>query len=152
IVKVAVIRAQGGVPQDQVIVRDHNSPNDEALADHAEVDLGIGNVFYTLERCNAPAPAPCTEPAKLAFSVDDRVEETVMPDQTGRSLLDLVGIMTSVELFRDYENPHDQLIPLTERIRFADGPVFYTRSAHAKTTEIVVNGEKKTVPGHTLSY
>lgn len=152
VVKVSVVRAQADVPPDMVIVRDHNSPDDEVLADHGEIDCGKGNVLYTMPRCDARPPAPCAAPAKFAFSVDDRVEETIMEAQTARSLLELVGIVASVHLFRDYESPVDQPIGPGERIHFADGPVFYTRPAHATTTEIVVNGEKKAVDGHTLSY
>src|ERR1051326_2527015 len=70
-VKASVIRTQASVPESHVLVRDHNSPNDVVIDDDAEVDLSAGNVFYTLPRCDAQPRHGCTEPAKLAFFVDD---------------------------------------------------------------------------------
>lgn len=152
VVKESVLRAQAGVATDMVIVRDHNSPDDAVIADGAAIDLGEGNVFYLAPRCSSRPPTRCASPAKLAFSVDDKVEETIMGKQTTKSLLELVGIVTPVQLFRDRESPADELFGPNDRIEFVDGPVFYTRPAVAKVTEIIVNGQKKSVPGHTLSY
>jgi hypothetical protein len=45
ILNVTVIRAQAAIPTDQVIVRDHNSADDEVLRDAGEIDLVGGNVF-----------------------------------------------------------------------------------------------------------
>lgn len=152
-VPVSLLRHQGGIPSDRVLVRDHNSPDDEVLHDDAEFDAGAGNSLYTEARCDARPPAPCRAPAKLAFSVDDRVEETIVGRQTRDSLLALVGLTGDhIVLLRDYESPVDREIGPDDAIEFTDGPVFITRAKHVATTTIVVNMEKKTVPGDTLTY
>jgi hypothetical protein len=152
-VPVSLVRHQGGIPADHVLVRDHNSPDDEVLRDDAEFDCAAGNVLYTEARCNARPPAPCRSPAKLAFSVDDRVEETIVGRQTRESLLALVGINGDhVVLLRDYESPHDRAIGSDDVIEFTDGPVFITRLKHVDSITIIVNLERKTVPGDTLAY
>jgi hypothetical protein len=140
VVKVSVLRAQAGVPADQVIVRDHNSPDDEVLDDNGQVDLGKGNVFYTEPRCDAGQPAPCNTAAKLALSVDDRVEETLNHSQTGTTVLDLFGLDRDRALYRDYESPNDAIIKPDDPVRFVDGPVFYTRAPAPHTgLKIFVN-------------
>lgn len=152
-VPVSLLRHQGGVPSDQVLVRDHNSPDDEVLHDDAEFDCAAGNILYTEARCDARPSAPCRAPAKLAFSVDDRVEETIVGRQTRESLLALVGITGDhLVLLRDYESPHDREIGPDDAIEFIDGPVFITRAKHAETTTIVVNMDRHTVPGDTIAY
>ncbi len=144
----AIIRAQAPVPPDRVIVRDHNSPNDPVLADGAEVDLGQGNVFYTIGRCDARQPASCGGQPKLAFSVDDRVEEVLIPSQTANSLLDLFGIDHSKVLFRDYESPNDVPINAEEPVQYEAGPVFYTRAAPVCEVAITIDGKSYNVlPG-----
>ena len=71
-VRAAVLRHQGQIPPDHVLVRDHNSERDPVIADDAAVDLSLGNTFYSVPRCDAPADETCDQPAKLAFVVDDR--------------------------------------------------------------------------------
>jgi hypothetical protein len=139
-IRVTVIRAQAGVPDDKILVRDHNSAEDEVLDDNGHIDCAEGNVLYTMPRCDSPAPTRCTAPAKIAFSVDDRVEETLNRSQTGTTLLDLFGLERDRSLFRDYETPDDQAIKPEDHVNFVDGPVFYTR-AHAPHPglEIIVN-------------
>jgi hypothetical protein len=145
----AVIRAQGSVPPEQVILRDHNSPDDEVLAAGTAVDLGAGNAFYTMPRCDVPASRVCGAPAKIAFSVDDRVEETLTHTQTKDSLLALFGLENNRALFRDYESPADQPIAPGEPVRYADGPVFYTRGVKADKGEITIDGKSYRVePGN----
>lgn len=152
-VPLSLIRHQGGISVDRVLVRDHNSPDDEVLRDDAEFDCAAGNVLYTEARCDARQPGPSRAPAKLAFSVDDHVEETIVGRQTRESLLTLVGINGDhVVLFRDYESPNDREIGPDGVVEFTDGPVFITRVKHANSTTIVVNMERKTVPGDTLTY
>jgi hypothetical protein len=152
-VPVSLLRYQGGIPADRILVRDHNSPDDEVLRDDAEFDAGGGNVLYTEARCDARLPAPCRAPAKLAFSVDDRVEETIVGRQTRESLLALIGLTGDhIVLLRDYESPDDREIGPEDGIEFIDGPVFITRAKRVETTTIVVNMERKTVPGDTLTY
>lgn len=128
IVTAQVVKDQAGIGHNFVLVRDHQSRNDQVLADHAELDLATGNVFRVIPRCEgagADAP-PCHEPAKLAFLVDDEWEETVESDQTGQTLRRLFALPADVELLRDFESPKDEPVADTERIRFADGPVFRT--------------------------
>jgi len=152
-VPVSLLRHQASIPADRVLVRDHNSPDDEVLRDDAEFDGAAGNSLYTEARCDARPPAPCRAPAKLAFSVDDQVEETIVGRQTRESLLELVGIGADhVVLLRDYESPHDREIGPGDAVEFTDGPVFITRAKHTDTTTIVVNMDRKTVPGDTLTY
>jgi len=153
VIGVAVIRAQAAVPSDRVIVRDHNSPDDEVLDDHAEVDLSVGNVFYTLPRCDAPAPKPCATPTKVAFSIDDRVEEAFNRQQTGGTLLDLFGLDRVRLLFRDHESPVDEPIKLDEPVRYEDGPVFFSRHQDQRLVEISIDRKTFAVkPGeHTVT-
>lgn len=126
-VAVAVIRAQGSVGDDFVLVRDHNSPNDVVLDDDGTVDLQDGNVFYTLRRCDVQPRSECEEPAKLALFVDDRVEIVTRRNQTGKLVLQLFGIGLNVQLIRDYESPNDVPIGLDDAALFDEGPVFITR-------------------------
>lgn len=136
-VKVMVLKDQAGVAPACVLVRDHGGEHDVALEDHQSIDLAQGNVFYTVPACEAPKGNGCTKPAKLAFFVDDHPEETLRPDQTDRTLRDLFGLAEGAPLFRDYESPIDQEIGPGEVVRFADGPVFYTRRKHATLTIFV---------------
>lgn len=144
----AIIRAQASVPADRVIVRDHNSHSDEVIADGASVDLARGNVFYTVPRCEARPAAPCEAPPKLAFSVDDLVEEVVTGAQTGQSLSELFAIQPGRLLIRDLESPNDQPITPAAEVRFEDGPVFYTREGNRGEVDIKIDGKDyKVKPG-----
>lgn len=137
-VPVSVLAAQAGVPDSAVLVRDHNSPNDYVLPDGGEVDLADGNVFYRIDRCDAQPREECRDKPKLAFALDDKFEVTTRPDQTGRSLRELFAVPLHAQVFRDTEGPDDEEIVVAAAVRFADGPVFYTR--HVQTElKITVN-------------
>lgn len=136
-VRAAVLRHQGQVPADHVLVRDHNSEHDPVIADDALVDLSLGNVFYSVPRCEAPGNEACDEPAKLAFMVDDRWEVVVVPRQTGRSIRDLFNLSQELELLRDFESPDDDPVEDATEIHFKEGPVFRTRKHEAKLVILV---------------
>jgi hypothetical protein len=108
-------------------MRDHDSPNDFVMPFNGIADLGEGNVFYTQPVCDAKPHPPCLEPAKLGYSVDDRWEIVIKPDQTGRTIRDLFNLPEDVELLRDFHSPHDEPIGDDEPAAFTDGPVFVTK-------------------------
>ncbi len=115
-----------GAKADQVLVRDHNSPNDRIFADDDDVDLGDGNVLELRPKCEAVS-RPCGfEPAKRAWVVDDRWEVTVTDSISVSGLRGLFNIADDTELFRDFESPRDQPIPDDAALQHADGPVFRT--------------------------
>jgi hypothetical protein len=152
VVPVSVLRALASIPADQVLVRDHGSPNDVVLDDRASVDLNDGNVFYTRPRCEATLPAACGSPAKLAFAVDDAFELSTAAELPFEAFLGLFSLEASKQLFRDFESPNDQPMVAGSVIRFQDGPVFYTRGGgHVdKRVEITIDGVKhKVAPGNT---
>src|ERR1039457_206668 len=142
-VKVAVIKAQAEIPPDFVLVRDYDSPDDIVLEDDETVDLAKGNVFYRLAKCDAKPRGHCAAPPKLAFFVDDRPEVTINPHQTGKTIRELFGFKDDVNLYRDYESPHDEPIGLEEAVPFDKGPVFYSRRRHVQL-EIIVNNKRFT--------
>lgn len=129
VVPAGLLRAQRGLGDDLILVRDHNSPNDVVLEDHALVDLAEGNVFYALRRCDVTPRDGCTDEAKRAWFIDDRPEITILPAQTGALLRQLFALNGGVQLFRDYESPVDAPVGADATAQFADGPVFYTRRA-----------------------
>ena len=137
-VKVEVLKDQAEIPPGNTLVRDVGGEHDIPLADDQVIDLAEGNVFYAVPACEAPAKPVCYRPSKLAFFVDDRPEETLRADQTGKTVRELFGFSLDVQLFRDFESPHDQSIGLDDPAGFSDGPVFYTRRKHTKLT-IYVN-------------
>jgi hypothetical protein len=148
VVKVEVLKSQGLVPHDHVIVRDSNEPHDTVLKDSDLIDLAEGNVFYSRLHDEVKPSGTCpTGPVKLAFSVNDAFEVTIVPEQTRDSLLGLFSIEGTVQLFRDFESPNDQPIGDGSVIYFKDGPVFYTRGghSHAPHVEITVDGVKHKV-------
>lgn len=150
-----LLKHQAGVPADHVLVRDHGSEHDVAFPDDAVLDLADGNVFFTVPRCDYRPKGKTTAPAKRAFFVDDRPAITLRPDQTGHTLRELFGLADDAGLFRDYQAPQDQPIGPSTLVRFAEGPVFYSRPAegtHPSETKIIVNGREKTVPGKKLTY
>jgi hypothetical protein len=126
-VSAEVIKAQASVPAEKLLVRDHNSPEDEVLQDGDLIDLADGNVFYTLPECEAQPREACSTPPKLAWFVDDRPEITIRSSQTGQTLRQLFGIALHSKLIRDYQSPSDEVIDLNSAVLFADGPVFFTR-------------------------
>jgi hypothetical protein len=139
-VKVRVIRAQAGVPDGFVLVRDHNSPYDVVLNDDQEIDLAEGNVLYRLAACDVQPRQECDSPAKLAFFVDDRAEITTNRNQSGQSLRDLFGLAKNVRLVRDLESPDDIGVAPEANLKFEDGPVYYTRQ-HESKLRITVNSQ-----------
>ncbi|HEY4300926.1 MAG TPA: hypothetical protein VGM73_08645 [Candidatus Didemnitutus sp.] len=138
IVRVAVLREQGSIPEDQVIFRDHNSEHDPVVAENGTVDLATGNVFYSDAACEAAGAIASDAPAKLAYVVDDRWELVVKPEQTGRSLRDLFALPAESELLRDLESPDDVPVGDTASAAFQEGCVFRTRR-HQAVLEIKVN-------------
>lgn len=142
-VKVTVIKAQAGVGDDKVLVRDHNSPHDMIVGDNEVIDLADGNVFYTLATCDVQPRPGCEEPPKLAFFVNDRPEVTVRRSQTGQTLRELFGLPLHANLVRDDEGGSDQPIALTDVVEFEDGPVFYSRAV-VTALSITVNSRKFT--------
>lgn len=123
-----VLRTQGSVPPDSVIVRDHNSPDDVVVEPAEIVDLREGNVFYTMRAAEAGKRNVCTAPAKRTMFVDDRIEEIGTPHQTGCSIRELFELPDHIALFRDLHSPNDQPIAPNAAAEFNDGPVFYTRA------------------------
>ncbi len=136
-IRAVVLREQSGIPKEQVIVRDHNSSDDPIVQENERIDLGAGNVFYSVPACDAQSRANCTAAAKLAYVVDDRWEIVTRSDQTGRTLRDLFDLNDDVDLLRDYESPNDQLINDADRAQFGDGCVFRTRQQQHKLFIIV---------------
>lgn len=147
VVPVSVLRALASIRADQVLVRDHGSPDDVVLDDRAAVDLNDGNVFYTRARCEATALAACDSPAKLAFAVDDTFELSTAAELPFEAFMALFGLDVGKQLFRDFESPNDQPVAPDSVIRFKDGPVFYTRGGgHVdKRVEITIDGVKHKV-------
>lgn len=129
IVKTAVIREQASIPDAYALVRDHESDNDVVMPDNGIADLGDGNVFYSEPICDVEPHRPCLEPAKLAYSVNDRWEIVIKPEQTGRTIRDLFNVPEDVELLRDFYSSHDEPVEADEPANFKDGPVFVTKKA-----------------------
>jgi len=157
-VSAEVIKAQASVAPGKLLVRDHNSPDDQVLQDGDLVDLAEGNVFYTLAECDGSPRKFCSAPPKLAWFVDDRPEVTVRRDQTGETLRELFSIALHSKLIRDHEGPTDEPIDLGGAVSFTDGPVFYTRQV-AALLNITVNarvfteadGVKKVMSGREIA-
>src|SRR5690349_7451798 len=96
--KVRVLLEQVNAKPGDILVRDLESEHDVALHHEQEIDLAEGNVFYVLPECDSSKPTGDHAHAKLAFVVDDRPEETLRADQTGRTLRDLFGLSREVLL------------------------------------------------------
>lgn len=153
-----VIRAQAGIPANETIIRDHNSPDDSVIGKDSLVDLAEGNVFYTLPTCDVTDRKTCAEQAKMALAVNDKVEVTVVPNQTGLSVKQLFGFDTTTELLRDHESPIDEAIANETTVRFSDGPVFLARKPKDllaiivnKKTFTTVNGVKALMTGKEIA-
>lgn len=122
-----ILRDQANVGEECIIVRDHESRDDVALSESEEVDLGKGNVFRTVRKCDAPALKDKSDaPAKLAFFVDDEFKLVVKGEQTEDSLRRLFDLSPRIQLLRDLESPNDQPVGDGDVLRFTDGPVFIT--------------------------
>jgi len=139
-VEVRVLKDQAGVAPGKVLVRDLGGDNDVALKNDQTVDLAEGNVFYAIAECDAPKSTGHHATPKLAFFVDDRPEESLRGEQTGRMIRELFSFKLDVLLFRDYQSPNDKLIGLDDVVRFVDGPVFYTRRPNQLTITVKING------------
>ncbi len=140
-VEAKVLKDQAGVLPGDILIRDLGGEHDVALKNDQFIDLAEGNVFYGLSECDAPKPTGQLAPPKLAFFVDDRPEETLRGEQTGRMVRELFGFTPEVLLFRDYESPNDKPIGLDDIVSFVDGPVFYTRRPHQLTITVKINGK-----------
>jgi len=140
--RVRVLKHQAGIPADHVLVRDHGSEVDVTFSDDDTIDLAEGNVFYSVARCEPRPPEGCSQPAKLAFVVQDRYEVTTRPDQTRETLLNLFGLESDVQLYRDRESPRDELIDIRQTVMFADGSSFVTHGKRpGAKVQININGE-----------
>ena len=82
----------------------------------------------------------CTAPVKLAFTVNDKPETVIRPDQTTEFIKDLFGLGEGTELFRDYDSPNDEPLLPGQEVRFGDGPVLIAREA--RKLEIIVNKKR----------
>ena len=148
-VEIKVLKDQAGISPGDILVRDLGSEHDMPLKDDQIIDLAEGNVFYAVPECEAPKPTGHAPP-KLAFFVDDRPEETLRANQTGRLLRELFGFTPEVLLFRDYESPNDKPIGLDDQVSFGDGPVFYSRRHKPHTITITINGKAYELPEHVV--
>ena len=125
----SILRAQGNVPPDHVIVRDHNDPYDPILKKGEKVDLGKGSVFYSIPKCDAEVSRPaCKSEPKILTVVDDNPEIVITANQTGQSLRELHRVPRDNDLFRDLESPQDQRVAPKDKVDLKDGNVFITRA------------------------
>jgi len=118
------IQDQAGVAKGLALVRVHGGTHDPVIRDEALVDLGSGNVFYTVPLCEAERQSDCDQPAKLAFVIDDAWAVTLTGRQTGQSLKRLLAIPDTVTICRDLEAPNDEEISDSEILLHSEGPVF----------------------------
>lgn len=153
-VRVSVLKAQGGIPQDHTLFRDSSPRGDVPLRDDEEIDLAEGNVFYSQQGCFEVPAAPCSGKPKFAFFVDDRHKETLNPRQTGKSLRELFGLTEDQCLLRDLDSPNDDRIEPDEAVEFGEGNVFISRCDSNQPAEIkiFVNTREKTVSQKKLSF
>jgi hypothetical protein len=124
-----------------VLVRDYESRNDLVLADETELDLAQGNVFRMIPRCEATEMPECHGPAKLAWFVDDDWELALLPNQTEETLRRLFEIPADLQLLRDFQSPHDEIVTDGDAVLFKDGPVFRTERT---TITVKVNNQPVT--------
>jgi hypothetical protein len=148
-VLVKVLKAQGQVDENRVLVQDHNLPDDVVLQDDVTIDLASGNVFYTAAAGELKPGGTSSSTPKLAFFVDDRPVVTTRMDQTGKSLRELFNIPPHTKLVRDRESDKDDPIGPEDKISFIDGPVFYARPGEPASTKqaqlsITVNARRFT--------
>lgn len=137
LVSEAVLRAQGGVPDNHLIVRDHNDPNDPVIPLGAPIDLAEGSVFYSVTKCEVEQdPGKCPAPAKHVLTVNDRPETVVRLQQSGQSIRDLFGLDSKVALFRDLESPNDRRINPGDQVDLGEGNVFISRCCDRASLEI----------------
>jgi hypothetical protein len=137
-VPVSLLRALASVPADHVLIRDHESPQDEVLADDATIDLADGNVFRTRPRCDVDASIPCSGSAKKALAVDDNFELITVAELPLNAVLSLFDLEEGTQLCRDYESPNDPVLAAGSMIRFVDGPTFLTRGDTPRHIDVLV--------------
>lgn len=137
-VPVSLLRVLATVPADHALIRDHESPHDEVLADSATVDLVDGNVFRTLLRSRVDGAPPCSGPAKKALAVDDSFELISVDELPLSALLALFDLGEDTQLARDFESPDDPVLPPGTLVRYADGPTFLTRGGIPSHIDVVV--------------
>jgi len=137
------IQVQAGV-EGGTLIRDLNQPQDVPIHADVEVDLGEGNVFRVIPKCESSKVDLCPKgQAKLAFVMDDAWEITIQPKQTLDSLRGLFDLPDDAEILRDYESPHDEPIQPESTVRFTDGPVFRSR---VENITIKVNNQPVRLP------
>lgn len=149
-VEVKVLKDLGNIALGNNLVRDLGGQHDEPLKNDQTIDLAEGNVFYGVPECQAPKPTGHHAPPKLAFFVDGRPEETPRCESTGHILRELFGFTPDAHLFRDCDSPDQVPINLDETVRFADGPVFYTRMHHVPAITITINGKPYELHEHKV--
>lgn len=143
VVSEAILRAQGSVPDDHVLVADHNDQHDPIIPPGTSVDLAGCTVFYSIPRCDAGNPRPqCLASPKIVISVDDRLEVVIKPEQTGDAIFYLFNLQGDVDLIRDSESPEDQIIAKSDLVDLRLGNVFVTRRSHG--LRIIVNKQSFT--------
>ena len=108
------------------------------------VDLAKGNVFYRLAACDVKPRGHCQCAARswLCLWMTGRKSQSIR-NQTGKTIRELFGFKDDVNLYRDYESPHDRAIGLEDAAPFDKGPVFYTRRQHTQLA-IIVNNKRFT--------
>ena len=137
LIRAEVLREQAGIPDEMVLVRDHNDDHDPVMPQTGSINLGLGNVFYTEPKCDVPDRPVCEAPPKLGYTVNDLWEIVLRPQQTGKTLRDLFGLPDDAELLRDLHSPDDQLVGDSDSAEFGNGCVFRTRKAVRQLTIIV---------------
>ena len=131
VVAVSVLKSQANVSDNDVLIRDYNSPNDTILSDEQSIDLAKGNVFYTQAKCDVQPREACQSPPKLAYFIDDVFEFTTNPNQTEVTLKGLFALPPNTRLIRDLRSPNDEVIDSAAPVLFRDGPVFFSRKLEA---------------------
>ncbi len=149
---VADILFQATAASNLILVRDFNSPHDVGFTPSAMIDLAEGNVFRLVPACTQQDAVRPDAAPKLAFVVDDRCEIVIRGMQTVASLRGLFDLDDDVDLLRDYESPRDELLDDDDNVRFADGPVFITRTGTERMVRIIVNARPREWRGATMSF
>ena len=137
VIRAEVLREQAGIADEMDLIRDHNDEHDAIMPQTGNINLGMGNVFYTEPKCDASDRPVCEALPKLAYTVNDHWEIVLRPQQTGKTLRDLFGLSDDVELLRDRHSPDDQVIKDGDSAEFGDGCVFRTRKVVHQLTIIV---------------
>lgn len=137
-VPVSLLRVFAGIPADESIVRDYQSPNDVALPDGSTVDLAEGNVFVTKQSVHCTGTAPSAAPAKMALALDDCFELIPIAEFDLATLRSLFGANDDTKIQRDLESPNDEPIQSGSVIRFKDGPTFISCGCAPKHLDVSI--------------